>query len=109
MSTYEERLKAAEQKAAAAAAKVARLKKQARGMDAGQKLLTGAIVIKAASDPAATSIRVWLLKQLEAQDRPADKKRLVGLIEALKTIKAPVPSAPPQTGASAPGQVAKVG
>lgn len=64
---------------------IARLKKKLRGIENGQKIILGAMLIKTAQhDP---KMRAWVLEEVaRSVTREADKKRLEPLLEMLREI-----------------------
>lgn len=78
-----EKLKKAEQAAARAAARVARLKNAERQALTGQAIIVGLTLIAEAK--SSNEVAAWLAQTLEAKvKRPADLARIAPLIEELK-------------------------
>lgn len=78
-----EKLRKAEQAAARAAARVARLKNAERQALTGQAIVVGLTLINEAKSNA--EVAAWLVQTLEAKvKRPADLARIAPLIEELK-------------------------
>lgn len=72
-----------EQKIAETEAKLARLRKQSRSLEDGQKIILGGLLLNAAK--SQPRIREWLLKEaVERVTRDADKKRLDPLLAELR-------------------------
>ena len=73
-----------EQKIAEAQARLARLKDQTRALETGQKIICGAIALQGARDNPR--MRTWLVGQLKALKRPADRQRVASLIAELDAL-----------------------
>lgn len=75
-----------DQKIAEAEARLARLRKQERSLENGQKILLGGMLLNAARrDP---KMRDWLLEEsVRSISREADQKRLKPLLDELQTAK----------------------
>lgn len=75
-----------DQKIAEAEARLARLRKQERSLENGQKIILGGMLLNAARrDP---HMRKWLLEEAgESIVREADQKRLKPLLDELKATK----------------------
>lgn len=74
-----------DQKIAEAEAKLARLRKQERSLETGQKIILGGMVLSAAKHD--DRIRRWVLEEGAKLTREADKKRMEPLLKALATQK----------------------
>lgn len=74
-----------DQKIAEAEAKLARLRKQSRELENGQKIILGGMVLAAARRDARW--REWLLKEAAQHvTREADRKRLAPLLDELSAM-----------------------
>lgn len=74
-----------EQKIAALDAKIARLRRQSRKLETGQKIILGGMLLNAARQDK--KIRGWLIEKAEnTVTREADIKRLAPLLKDLKSI-----------------------
>ena len=83
---YEEKLQKAKQAAARAQARLAKLQNVSRAQDTAHKVLVGAVIIAAAKEAGAVSVRKFLVGRLEAVSKPHDRERLAPLIAELKAM-----------------------
>jgi hypothetical protein len=82
------------QQIATAEATLARLRKQNRELENGQKIILGGMLLSAARKDA--TIRKWLLDEaISSVKRPADVKRLAPLLDELRQEKNASPTPPP--------------
>jgi len=78
--------KTLEQQIAAKEAELARLRQKRRELEAGQKIILGGMLLRAARDDAR--IRDWVLKEAASKvTRENDRKRLQPLLDELDAMR----------------------